>query len=194
MARQTRQYEYHVHPKAVASLPMPDIRAILRAADDLIAVGGRTLLTKILRGSRAKDVLSHGLERNPAYGYYRALPEEEVLARIDWTIRHGYLRIIYQGKLPVLVFTPAGWNIERDAIVDEIVQGFNALLASDQQRPYAMGYLKDRNREMILQVLDKVLASGDGKYIAVLEDWRLVDCRKIRERIAEVIGGLGPVA
>lgn len=192
MPRQTRQYEYRLHPKATESLPMPDICAILRAADDLIAVGGRTLLTKILRGSRAKEVLSHGLEQNPAYGYYRELPEEEVLARIDWTIRHGYLRIIYQGKLPVLVFAPAGWSIERDAIADEIVRGFDALLADGQQRPYAMGYLKDRNREMILLVLDQVLASGDSKYIPVLEDWSLVDCRKIRERIAEVIGGLAP--
>lgn len=120
------------------------------------------------------------------------MPEEEVLARIDWTIRHGYLRIIYQGKLPVLVFSPAGWAIERDAMADEIVRGFDAQLANGQLRPYAMEHLKDRNREMILQVLDKVLASGDNKYIPLLEDWSLVDCRKIRERIAEVIGRLTP--
>lgn len=186
---QSRQ-QYRLNPKDAASLPTADIRAILRAADDLIAVGGRTLLTKILRGARAKEVLSHGLEKNPAYGCYRELPEEEVLARIDWTIRHGYLRIIYQGRLPVLVYAPAGWAIEREVIADEIVSGFDALLASGQQRPYPMTHLKDRNREMILRVLDKVEASGAGKYIPVLEDWSLVDCRKVRERIAEVIGHL----
>jgi hypothetical protein len=48
---------------------MVDICAILRAADGLIGSGGRSLLTKILRGSRAKDVLSHDLDQNPAYGW-----------------------------------------------------------------------------------------------------------------------------
>jgi hypothetical protein len=54
----------------------------LRAADDLIGAGGRSLLTKILRGSRANDVLSRGLDQNPAYGIYQDLAEEEVLGRI----------------------------------------------------------------------------------------------------------------
>lgn len=39
-------------------LPEADIRAILRAADELIATGGRTLLAKILKGSREKKCCS----------------------------------------------------------------------------------------------------------------------------------------
>lgn len=168
---------------------MADIRAILRGADELIGVGGRTLLTKILKGSRAKDVLSRNLDQSPAYGIYRDLAVDEVHARIDWTILKRYLRIEYSGQLPVLVYTPAGWEIERETVVDEIVQGFDKLLAN-ASRPYDMLFLKDRNREVIWRVLDKIQASGERKYLPVLEDWEQVDYRKVRQRISEVIQDL----
>jgi hypothetical protein len=61
-------------------LPIEDIRVILRGADPLIALGGRSLLTKILRGSLSKDVLGRELDNNPAYGAYKDLTEEEVLS------------------------------------------------------------------------------------------------------------------
>lgn len=155
MSRRARHIAVRLNAKGIESLPTADIHAILRAADSLIAVGGRSLLTKILKGSRSKDVLSHGLDNNPAYGFYQGMPEEDVLARIDWMILHRYLRIEYQGQLPVLVFTPQGWEIERENFADEIVRGFDDMLAGGPG-PYAMEYLKDRNRGMILAVLDRV--------------------------------------
>lgn len=170
-------------------MPIADIRAILRGADDLTGAGGRSLLTKILKGSRAKDVLSRSLEQNPAYGIYRDLAPEEILARIDWTILHGYLRVVYAGRLPVLIYAPAGWEIERETYADEIVQGFDRLLAN-ASRPYDMLFLKDKNREVILRVLEKVQASGDRKYLPLLEDWEQVDYKKVKQRIREVIQGL----
>jgi hypothetical protein len=181
----------HIHPdaKGLPTLPDEDIHAILRAADSLIAVGGRSLLTKILKGSRSADVVKHGLDQNPAHGYYRGMSEPDVLARIDWMILHRYLRIEYNGQLPVIVFTPAGWVIEREAMANEIVAGFDKLLEGEE-RPYAMDYLKDRNRGMILLVLDKVQESGDPKYVPVLEDWERIDYKKVRERIQEVIAHL----
>lgn len=168
---------------------MGDVCAILRAADGLIGAGGRSLLTKILRGSRAQDVLSHGLDQNPAYGIYRDLGEEEVLGRIDWMILHGYLHIIYDGRLPVLVYTPAGWKIECETYANEIIQGFDTLLASSQ-RSYAMGFLKDRNRELIWHVLEQIQLSGDRKYLPVLEDWKRVDHKKVGQKIHAVMQSL----
>jgi hypothetical protein len=185
MTRRQLQIRPHLHPNATPSLPPSDIRAILRAADGIIGAGGRTLLSSILKGSRAKDVLSHGLEQNPAHGYYRGLSTEEVLARIDWMIVHGYLHVVYDGRLPMLAYTPAGWDIERETYATEIVAGFDQLLASGA-RPYAMHYLKDRNRGMVLLVLEKVQASGDPKYLPVLEDWEQVDCKKVRQAIGAV--------
>lgn len=165
---------------------MADIRAILRAADGLIGVGGRSLLAKILRGSRSKDVLSRGLEHNPAYGIYQELPEQDVLGRIDWTILHGYLHIVYDGRLPLLEYTPAGWKIERETYADEIIEGFDTLLAS-AQRPYPVSFLKDMNRELILLVLEKIQASADRKYLPLLEDWGQVDHKKVVQKISAVL-------
>lgn len=185
MSRRLQQIPVHLNAKGIKSLPTADIHAILRAADALVAVGGRSMLTKILRGSRSRDVLSHCLDQNPAYGFYLGMPEEDVLARIDWMILHRYLRIIYDGRLPVLAFTPLGWEIERENYADEIVRGFDEMLVGSQG-PYAMEYLKDRDRTMIMLVLDRVQASGDSKYLLLLEDWARVDYQKIQQRIREV--------
>lgn len=70
MSRRLQQDAVHLDARGIKSLPTADIHAILRAADALIDAGGRSLLTKILRGSRSKDVLTHGLDQNPAYGFY----------------------------------------------------------------------------------------------------------------------------
>ena len=53
-----------------------------------------------------------------------------------------------------------------------------------------MSYLKDRNRELILLLLDKVEASGDRKYIPLLETWAKIEYRKVRERIRRVVRAL----
>jgi superfamily II DNA helicase RecQ len=189
MSRRQQLVYPHLDAKDVKSLPMAEVRTILRAADGLIAVGGRSLLSKVLKGSRAKDVISHGLDQNPAYGSFKELAAEEVLALIDWTILHGYLRIEFSGRLPVLTYTHAGWEIERETFAIEIIRGFDTLLASSQ-RPYPVNFLKDRNREMILLVLEKIQASGDRKYLPVLEDWSLVDHKKVKARIGEVMRSL----
>ena len=60
-----------------------DAKQILRGAHDLIASGGRTLLAKVLKGSKEKKVLDLGVDRNPSYGCFRGLPLEEVVGKID---------------------------------------------------------------------------------------------------------------
>ena len=50
-----------------------------------------------------------------------------------------------------------------------------------------MEYLKDRDRGMILLLLDKTAATQDAKYIPLLEAWRNVDYQKVRRRIGQVI-------
>jgi hypothetical protein len=62
---------------------------------------------------------------------------------------------------------------------------FDDLLAGSEG-PYAMDYLKDRNRTLIMLVVDKVQASGDPKYVPLLDDWAWVDYRKVQQRIREV--------
>ena len=50
-----------------------------------------------------------------------------------------------------------------------------------------MKYLKDRDREMILLLLDKIAATGDAKFIPALEAWKKVDYKKVQQRIRHVI-------
>ena len=55
---------------------------------------------------------------------------------------------------PLLVYTNKGWNIEKKTYSDELLQGFNVMLDSGAGA-FNMLYLKDRDRGMILQLLEK---------------------------------------
>jgi hypothetical protein len=50
-----------------------------------------------------------------------------------------------------------------------------------------MSYLKDRNRTLIWCLLDKIEASGNPKYLPLLEAWEQIDYKKVKVRIAEVM-------
>ncbi len=185
MSRKTRRVGIDLDAKGLKEIPDAELKAVLRGADDIIGRGDRTLLTNILRGSRTKKVLERGLDQSPVYGYFHNLSDDDTLARIDWTILHGYLTIEYDGRLPLLVFTPKGWEIERDIYAIELLAGFDEIFRDGP--PYQMEYLKDRDRGMILLLLDKTAATEDVKYIPVLEAWQNVDYRKVRRRIGQVI-------
>lgn len=186
MSRKVKRIPYHLDAKEVEDLPLAEIAAILRGADDLIMTGGRSLLTKILKGSRDKKLLSLGLDESPVYGYYNHLTLADIQARVDWVILNRYLDIEYDWSLPLLRYTQWGWEIERKTYARELLNGFDDLLASDQTE-YDMVYLKDRARDMILLLLDMVAETGNPKYIPILEAWAKVDYKKVRMRISEVI-------
>jgi len=155
----------------------------------MIMQGGRSILAKILKGARDKKVLELGLDRSPVYGYFHHLTIKEIMAKIDWLIENGYMAIEYDYRLPLLVYTPRGWNIEMDTYSDELLQGFDEMLESGASH-FLMSYLKDKNRRMIWMLLDKVEATGDSKYIPLLEAWEKGDYRKVKERIRQVIDSL----
>ena len=189
MSRRVQRVKYHLDPMKIKELPSVEIKSILRGADELIAHGGRSLLAKVLKGSCSKEVLNLHLNQSPVYGYYRGLSEDDVLARIDWVILNGYLRLEYDYRLPLLVYTEAGWEIEKETYADELLEDFDRLLETGH-RPYDMSFLKDKSRDLVWFLLDKILTCGDPKYIPVLEDWELVDYKKVKERIQQVISHL----
>jgi hypothetical protein len=189
VSRKVRRVHYRLDSRGVQRLPAEDVRVILRGADDLIMHGGRSLLVKVLRGSRSKDVLDRSLDESPAYGYYRDLSDDDVLARIDWVILHGYLAIEYDYRLPLLVYTPSGWAIEKETYADELFQRLAVTLTAGPQA-FDVGDLKDRNREIILRLLEKVEASGEKRFIPLLEAWEQIDYKKVRQRLRQVIARL----
>jgi hypothetical protein len=162
---------------------------ILRAADPIIMSGGRTLLAKVLKGSKEKKLLELNLNTNPAYGYFKDISIEEITAKIDWTILSGFLTIEYDYRLPLLVYTPLGWEIEKDTYSAELLEGFDNMLESGHKN-FDMIYLKDRNRQMINMLLDKVQATRDPKYIPILEAWAKIDYKKIQKRIRAIVNKL----
>lgn len=186
MSRKVQRVHYDLDPKDIKKLPPEELKAILRGADELIGSGGRSLLVKILKGSRAQEVLRLHLDQCPVYDYFHQLSADGVLARIDRAILDGYLRVVYDERLPVLVFTDAGWEIEKETFANELLAGFDELLTT-KQPPYDMSYLKDRNRTLIWCLLDKIEASGNPKYLPLLEAWEQLDYKKVKLRIEEVM-------
>jgi hypothetical protein len=186
MSRKVQRVHYELDPKDVKKLEPEELKAILRGADELIGSGGRSLLVKILKGSHAQDVLQHHLDQCPVHGYFHHLSTEEILARIDRAILDGYLQVAYDYRLPVLVFTDAGWEIEKETFANEFLAEFDELLTT-KQPPYDMNYLKDRNRSLIWYLLGKIEASGNSKYLPLLEAWAQIDYKKVKLRIEQVM-------
>jgi hypothetical protein len=55
MGKKVKRVPVNLDAGDVAELQPDEISAILRAADELIGKGGRTLLSKILKGSKEKS-------------------------------------------------------------------------------------------------------------------------------------------
>ena len=185
MSRKKQRVRYELDSGDIRSLTIQEIKAILRVADELIATGGRSMLAKILKGSKDKKVLEHGLDQCPVYGYYRELTLQEITHRIDWMIKKGYLEIEYTDRLPMLVFSKIGWEIERETYAEELLRTFERLL---EGRDYSfVQELKDRNRGMIILFLDKIKQTGNARYIPILKFWKEIEYKKVQAEIQRVI-------
>jgi hypothetical protein len=175
--------------KGIRELSDSELIAVFRAADELIMAGGRTLLSRILKGSRERKVLDLKLDLCPSYGYYHELTYIEIMKRIDWAITKGYLAIDYLGRLPVLTFTAAGWQIEQNTYSDELLTKLTQMATGPVQIA-DIEFLKDKNRSLIFMLLDKIEAGKDDRLVTVLEEWRKIDYKKVQTRISEVIQSL----
>lgn len=72
MSRKKQRVRYELDSGDIRNLTIEEIEVILRAADVLIATGGRSMLAKIpLKGSKDKKVLEHGLlDNQPIIGIF----------------------------------------------------------------------------------------------------------------------------
>lgn len=166
-----------------------EIKIILRAADEIIARGGRTLLAKILKGSGDKKLLQLELDSCPVYGHFKSEKLDDIMQKIDWMIEHDFLDIEYYGKLPMIIFTERGWLIHSDQYTDELLHEWREWIKGGIQIQ-DMTYLKDRNREMILLFLQKIKESGDKAFIPYLKLWEKVDYKKVRMEVQKTINAL----
>jgi superfamily II DNA helicase RecQ len=193
MSRKVRRVPVSLDSRDVEDLSEDEIRIILRGTDDIIGSGGRGLLAKILKGSRQKPVLEHELDGSPVYGALSELSLEQITARIDWLIIEGYLRIEYDYRLPLLVYTNRGWEIERETYADELLKGIDRLLAEGDALQ-DLRWLTERNPEVLQLVLEKIADTGDPRYLPVLKPWQNKATRRISDYIRETRRALNPNA
>ena len=186
MARRQR-IRYELNTGEITNLQPEEIRVILRAADELIATAGRSMLVKVLKGSKDKKVLEYKLDECPSYGYYHDLTMEEIGKRVDYMIVKRYLRIEYSGRLPMLVFTDKGWEIECETYTSEWVCRFKEVVESKVLRLDMFEELKTLNRQVVFAMLDMIKEIGDKRYIPVLKAWQKGEVRKVRQKIEGVI-------
>ncbi len=125
------------------------------------------------------------MDQCPAYGYYRDLTLQEITNRIDWMIKKGYLEIEYDYRLPMLVFSEKGWEIERETYAEELLQKLRNLLG---EKDYSfVQELKNKNRGMILLLIEKIRQTGNARFIPLLKAWKEFEYKKVQAEIQRVI-------
>ncbi len=168
----------------IKDLPQEDIRMILRGADELISTGGRSMLAKILKGSKDKTIFKYKLNECPAYGYYQDMKLDDISKCIDWMIKEDYLRIEYDYRLPLLVFSEKGWQIEKETFAQELYQ--RMCLDVEEKKARVLFEMKEVNRQVVMCVLDKIEKEGTEEFLPYLEAWKMLEVKKVAARIAEV--------
>ena len=166
-------------------LNIEEINQILRASDEVIGLGGRTMIAKILKGSRDKKLLELNLDRCPVYGCFKMVKMDEIMRRIDWMLFNQYLLIDYRGDLPMIVFSDKGWETYKPIYVDEIYQ----LMIHSNIDSYAsmIDRLNKTNREVIEMLLNRISESKNIKLLPLLTQWKSRQVKKVRDMIEDTI-------
>lgn len=158
-----------------------DIKNILRAADEIIFVAGRTILAKILKGSKDKKLLERELNKCPSYGFYSYLSIDEITKIIDWMIVNDYLDIDYNGRLPMIIFSENGWETYKPVYTDEL---YNRILnVNEATCKDLIEQLKQTNREVVKLLLIRIGDSKNIGFIRFLTKWETAEVKKVRLKI-----------
>lgn len=184
MSKKVRRVPVILDAGEIKDLPQEDIRMILRGADELISTGGRSMLAKILKGSKDKKIFEYKLNECPAYGYYQDMKLDDISKCIDWMIKEDYLRIEYDYRLPLLVFSEKGWQIEKETFAQELYQ--RMCLDVEEKKARVIFEMKEVNRQVVMCVLDKIEKDGTKEFLPYLEAWKMLEVKKVAARIAEV--------
>lgn len=184
MSKKVRRVPVVLDAGEIKDLPLEDIRMILRGADELVSTGGRSMLAKILKGSKDKKIFEYKLNECPAYGYYQDMKLDDISKCIDWMIKEDYLRIEYDYRLPLLVFSEKGWQIEKETFAQELYQ--RMCLDVEEKKARVLFEMKEVNRQVVMCVLDKIEKEGTEEFLPYLGAWKMLEVKKVAARIAEV--------
>lgn len=184
MSKKVRRVPVILDVGEIKDLPQEDIRMILRGADELISTGGRSMLAKILKGSKDKKIFEYKLNECPAYGYYQDMKLDDISKCIDWMIKKDYLRFEYDYRLPLLVFSEKGWQIEKETFAQELYRRMS--LDVEEKKARVIFEMKEVNRQVVMCVLDKIEKERTEEFLPYLEAWKMLEVKKVAARISEV--------
>lgn len=188
MSKKKRVRVYLSDTSEIKSLSDQEIASILRAADDVIYAGGRSLLTKILKGSKDKKLLEKGLQSNPSYGALKEYTLDEIMVHVDWMIKKDFLGIQYSGRLPLLVFTEKGEEIFKIVYRDELYENLLHLPLSDYET--WINRLNKTGRPVVVLLLKKISESKNISFILFLQAWHKTEVKKVKKMIDNVLSQL----
>jgi hypothetical protein len=86
-----------------------------------------------------------------------------------------------------------GSEIETEMYADELLHGLDEMLAASRP-PFDLSHLRGTNRSVVWRLLEKLEASEERKYIPLLLAWQQVDCKKVRQKIRQVMQRLKDAA
>lgn len=109
---------------------------------------------------------------------------DDIAKCIDWMIKKDYLRIEYDYRLPLLVFSEKGWQIEKETFAQELYQ--RICLDVEEKKARVIFEMKEVNRQVVMRVLDKIEKDGTEEFLPYLEAWKMLEVKKVAARIAEV--------
>lgn len=179
--KRTRVRVYLNEDSKIRTPSEEDIKFILRAADEIIGVAGRSMLAKILKGSKDKKVLEYNLQSCPSYGYYKSKTIVQITDIIDWIIVNKYLKITYNGRLPIIAFTELGWELYKPIYAHELI----GMMVSKNVFEYKhlIDEMKNVNREVIILLLDIIVENNVIGTIAFLKKWEKLAYKKVAKKI-----------
>ena len=112
----------------------------------------------------------------------------EISHRIDFVIENGYLETEYSSRLPLIVYTEKGWEIERETYAEELLQKLSDLLSGNDYS--FVEELKDRNRGLILLLIGKIRKTNNPEFIPLLRVWQEIEYKKVRTALQKAINDL----
>jgi hypothetical protein len=160
--------------------------AILLAADEMIAKGGKELLVQVLKGMKSDLVLGAQGEKLKHFGSLGELTLGEIEARIDRVLAEDLLRVEWYWNRPLIVHSPAGWERIRSLWAELLYQSFERR-ARGRELSGIYAEIGRVHREVKLAFLERVETERAGRFEPVLRAWREREGKRIRRRIDEVL-------
>lgn len=168
-------------------------RLIIEVADVMVYEAGRTTLALALRGSKNQKLARFKVDDLAGYGMYRGLPEDEVLARIDQLVHDGILAIeANRDGFPLLGYTTQGLELAETLAAEQWLEQMREHAGDHEpfHPPCAYDLNPNRNTKTLNRVLDALETAADAAWLPMLKKWSAGEVKKVRARLASLIGRL----